>query len=505
MFRLKSVDFYLYWVATIIVVSCMLLWAASVSQGAISDAMDATCRIATPRGSCGTGCVFEINHGSVYVLTAAHVVSDSSAVQCEFWRQGHQSQPLPGRVISRSTAADVAIVAVAQSSFGGTLPAVIPLAPRDYVIRPGETLTSVGCANGAWSTGWKGHALRYEDGSLRFVPPPANGRSGSAIFDADSRQILAVVRARTGDDAEGIATPVQAIYQAFDASQRTDAAVQPRAADNAQPVQCGPAGCPLRPQNWGNALRNRQEPQPSPSQGPWPTLPPAEARPSVDLSPLDDKLSRIATLLENLKQERGVPPLPPAAPSSAQPGPAVVVQARKGVEAVLGQLVAVRSDTERGIHEVKTETAKTSEAVGGLTTVVEHIKDSISEHGTLSQQFHARVDKVKTDLDEKLGREATDREVRIAYVKDLVQEKISDGGLVGLAKALGLPAGLVLVVWLVTRDVKHKRETGDPLVVEKLANLVEGQLGTLQQRFEVLKDRLQPPSSGGNSTPQTPG
>ena len=163
----------------------------------------------------------------------------------------------------------------------------------------------------------------------------------------------------------------------------------------------------------------------------------------------------------------------------------------------------LRAEAEKNVREVKTEAAKANEAVGGLTVVVEKIKDSISENGTLSQRFHARMDRVKADLEERLGREATDREVRIGYVKDLVQEKISDGGLVGLAKALGLPTGLVVVVWLVTRDVKHKRETGDPLVVEKLAALVEGRFGVLQQRLESLKDRLHGAVTSASEPPKS--
>jgi hypothetical protein len=213
---------------------------------------------------------------------------------------------------------------------------------------------------------------------------------------------------------------------------------------------------------------------------------------------LDDKLGRIVGMLEELKKDRqpgqqsagGT-----AAPSNASGTPAPQMNmddlARKAAEAALGQIAELRTETDRGTREAKAEAAKANEAVGGLTSVVERIKQAIAEDGTLTQRIHARMDRVRADLEEKLGREATDREVRIGYVKDLIQEKVADGGLVGLAKALGLPTGLVLVVWLITRDVKHKRETGDPLVIEKLASLVEGRFAALQQRVEALKDRLQ--------------
>ena len=81
---------------------------------------------------------------------------------------GHQSAPLAGRVIGRSEEADAAVVAVPQSALGGLLPGVVPLAPRDNVIRPGDAIISVGCASGAWATAWKGHALGTEGGDLRL-------------------------------------------------------------------------------------------------------------------------------------------------------------------------------------------------------------------------------------------------------------------------------------------------------------------------------------------------
>ena len=93
-----------------------LLGAAGPARAALSDCIDATCRITTDDGSRGSGCVFEITQGSVYVLTAAHVVGNNQTVQCEFWHDGHQSSPLSGRVVGRSEAVDAAIVAVPEES-----------------------------------------------------------------------------------------------------------------------------------------------------------------------------------------------------------------------------------------------------------------------------------------------------------------------------------------------------------------------------------------------------
>ena len=112
--------------------TAMLLGAAGPCRASVSDAIDATCRVTAADGSRGTGCVFEIGQGSIYVLTAAHVVGNdaTATAKCEFWRGGHQSAPLAGRVIGRSEEADAAMVAVPQSALGGLLPGVVPLAPR---------------------------------------------------------------------------------------------------------------------------------------------------------------------------------------------------------------------------------------------------------------------------------------------------------------------------------------------------------------------------------------
>src|SRR5574340_1499151 len=122
---------------------------------ALPDCLDATCRVTAPDQGRGTGCVFERSQGQVFVLTCAHVATGQT-VQCEFWRDGHQSQPLAGQVQMRSEAADAAVVSIPESAFGGLLPKAIPFAPRESMLRDGDTVTSVGCALGAWSTAWKG-------------------------------------------------------------------------------------------------------------------------------------------------------------------------------------------------------------------------------------------------------------------------------------------------------------------------------------------------------------
>ena len=262
--------------------SAMFLGTAGPCRASVSDAIDATCRVTAADGSRGTGCVFEIGQGSIYVLTAAHVVGNDTAatVKCEFWRGGHQSAPLTGRVIGRSAEADAAIIAVPQSALGGLLPGVIPLAPRDAAVRPGDALVSVGCAGGAWATAWKGHALGYEGGDLHFVPVPANGRSGSAVFDGDGRRIVAIVRARAADGSDGVATSVQAVYRAFDAAFSNASAAHPgpTGGDGLPALvqcpngQCPNGQCPLQNDRYLLPYRQKQADQDHGGQNPWPSI-----------------------------------------------------------------------------------------------------------------------------------------------------------------------------------------------------------------------------------------
>ncbi len=254
--------------AVLLAAACRPGLAGEQTAASWTACVEATCRVTATDGGRGTGCAFERSQGYVFVLTGAHVAT-SPAVQCEFWRAGHQSRPLPGRVVLRHEGADVAVVAVAESAFGGTPPPVVPLAPPDWVAAPGQTLSSIGCAGGAWATGWKGHALGYEAADLHFLPAPANGRSGSALFDASGSRIVGLIRARSADSRRGIATSVQAIYRALgNASQRSTAAGIALPPTSLAHTQCSRRICPPR----GSLLPFRN-PQPRPGKGAPPVGP----------------------------------------------------------------------------------------------------------------------------------------------------------------------------------------------------------------------------------------
>jgi hypothetical protein len=432
---------------TLVVVAVLGFWMASRASAEISDCIDATCKISATDGSRGTGCVFERSQGQVFVLTAAHVVGSERTIGCEFWHAGHQSAPLPGRVLFVSQSADAAIVVISESAFAGVLPKVIPIAERTCVLRPGQTVTSVGCANGSWSTGWKGHVIGYRGADLHFVPTPANGRSGSAIFDAQGEKIVGLLRARTSDDSQGIATSVQSLYAAFEknttekntteqnttrdtrdawhpASDRSLAAMQ----SASPPTQCPGGICPLP--NWSadRLLPYRQEQerrleqiqqQPSPV---YPTLPSAAS--SAEMSQISLKLDRVIDLLGDMKEDRGAV----AGGSAVVPVQPTVVddEAREAAEAA-----AVQAATEEALGEVKDETRVLRELAEQL----------IGDRETLKERFEARIAKVKDELGEDTSR----REIAKAYLKDLAAEKLSDGSL-GLTAGAGREDCLLLAL-----------------------------------------------------------
>ncbi len=172
----------------------MLMIAGLCNAGYCEDPHD-LCRAATVRirngSSLGSGTVFRDSDSSLYILTNAHVAGTrlGNPVTCEFWIRGHQSHPIPGITVAVSYVPggyrDIAVVRIDRSQLQGFRPPVIPLAdpnqPASY-----DALYSVGCPSGRWPTAFEGFSLRREQSAgdtIHFVPMPAGGRSGSAIFD----------------------------------------------------------------------------------------------------------------------------------------------------------------------------------------------------------------------------------------------------------------------------------------------------------------------------------
>lgn len=286
------------------------LTAAETTAG-LSGPLDAVCRIQGADGTMGTGCVFEIGQGAVFVLTNRHVAQSRSPLACTFWRAGHESIALRATVLAQSEAVDVALLALRAEQFGGQLPRAIPLAPRGTQLTAGETICSAGCAKGAWATAWKGHVLGYENGHLVFTPPPADGRSGSAICTAAGERIVGLIWGRSDQESRGYAVSLENLYRSL----RFQRSSTGQWIHKPEPLltQCGPGGCQVLPYRryelWEDGQQNQRLGQ---IEGQlnriWPTLPPTgqpyvpQSAGSVTLDDLDRRTTRLRADVDQLQQ-----------------------------------------------------------------------------------------------------------------------------------------------------------------------------------------------------------
>jgi len=375
------------------------------------------------------------------------------------------------------------VVAVPEAAFAGMIPKTIPVAPRNYTIQPAQTLLSVGCANGTWSTGWKGHALGYRGVDLHFVPPPANGRSGSAIFDATGERIVGLLRARNEDHSEGIATSLHSLYAALSTE-------SPSSTRNANPeaAQCPDGSCPtpwrLLPYRHYQDEHFRQIQNEKPNT-PWPTLPVQPATPSIDLSPTNRRLDQITELLIQMRSSQGDSPVPTTPPAAD-----AVLEAAEQAKA---EAASIRRASEEAMVQVREESDRLRQTVDDL----------LGDRDTLRERLETRIGNVKGEL----GEEAGTLDVARAYSKDLLAEKLSDGSL-GLTtgKVLGgalgfsgpLAAAVAAAAWLVSRRLGRKMETGDPLLVTRLFSGVNDRIDDLRDR--LARSQSSPESTGKPTT-----
>ncbi len=480
-------------ILTALIITFILTLAALTAHsayGAMSDCIDATCRISAADGGVGSGCVFEIGQGQVYVLTAAHVVGGEHTVRCEFWREGHQSQPLAGQVIARSEAADAAIVAVPQEAFGGVLPGIIPVAPRQYLVPAGATLSSVGCANGTWSTGWKGHALGYSGGDLHFLPTPANGRSGSAIFDAEGKMIVAVLRrgpptiprgsprrckVYTRHSAEKALTLTARPKGEADTGAMSGRILPGRNMSAAGRIALGSAPY-LLPYRYQEQFRNQPAPggqlKPNTQSPVWPTLPNQSAS-GVDLGPTNQKLDKIADMLEGLiKSKESVQvPLPETVDDKARKTADEAKTSAEAAKTSADKAAAAASEAGNNVKVLGEQTLGTVNEVKKIGSLIEKFG---GDPEALIQKALDRVNKVQA----KLGPDAEPDDVFKGYIKDLAKEKLKEGLAGGTLEKLisaggGIPAAALVIFGCV---IVWKLVNNKPLAIESIApNSLAGQ------------------------------
>ena len=417
------------WAAASALPVLLCLAAGSAAEGSIADCIDATCRVSAEGRPLGTGCVFQRSGGRVLVLTNAHVVEGFEAVDCQFWQQGHESLPLAGTVAwrVRNAECDAAVVVLAESQFGSRPPAVIPLASADYVIRPGETVLSVGCVQGAWATAWKGHARGYVGTDQRFLPVPAGGRSGSAIFDADGSRIVGLLFARTADDSEGMAVSLQALdkHLKLAAGVRPPLAA-PHDACRAVTLQCPGGQCPIPRPNRQIQLFGRQEYQSTP----YPTLPPVQPEDHAPLVPVNPADAEARARLDVLERD--------------------LADLREALDGTTRKADAAAGAVTTETTAAKEEVGKLRERLTGLAGLVEKAKSEGAEG------IHEVARKVVWGIIQSYGWPV--------------------GGAVGLA------------FFLLWRRIEAKREAGEPLLYERALGRIRERVGGLDD--DALVSRI---------------
>ncbi|QDT60634.1 hypothetical protein SV7mr_31580 [Stieleria bergensis] len=190
-----------------------LTLAVAAPGFAIAGDLHDTCREATVRirngNSMGSGTLFRESEEHLYILTNAHVAGTGlgNRVEVEFWKAGHQSRPIEAETVAVAyiprAYRDIAVVRIDRRALGNYRPPVIPLAGSQDSFNY-QNIFSVGCPSGRWPTAFEGFALRRQANggdTIHFVPMPAGGRSGSAIFDVNSgeAQIIGLIAWRSTD------------------------------------------------------------------------------------------------------------------------------------------------------------------------------------------------------------------------------------------------------------------------------------------------------------------
>jgi S1-C subfamily serine protease len=197
-------------------------------------------RVEDPQGhSCGSGTIIDaLPGGEALVLTCGHLFRDSQGkgkVEIDLFGPAPGTHVV-GRVISYDLERDVAFVAFSPQ---GPV-TVARVAPRGYILRPGDAVASVGCDNGDDPTVKRsqinlldrfldpveqriGHKIEepHAPWNVEVAGQPVEGRSGGGLFTADGLVIGICSAAEPPKDNEGIYSGLGAIHAALDEKRMT--------------------------------------------------------------------------------------------------------------------------------------------------------------------------------------------------------------------------------------------------------------------------------------------
>ena len=166
---------------------CVLFCATSLYAAplTLNEVCEAACMIYNGYAA-GSGTCISKDDTSHYILTNAHVVSNSQEVSVYLFKHGYRSKPIKGKVIwkafDRNSDKDLAVVKVPTVSFGLYPPRVIPIVNKDYKFTKDGYMYSAGVPEAKWLMGWEGRVVQDKVSRILFTPGPSQGQSGSGIF-----------------------------------------------------------------------------------------------------------------------------------------------------------------------------------------------------------------------------------------------------------------------------------------------------------------------------------
>jgi len=171
-------------------------------QRLYDDLLSPTVRINTKEGI-GSGVVININtpltplnRGDCYVLTAAHVVENNSAVSVTFYSYANNKQSilceLSASVVMTDTAKDLALLSIHHSLLI-THNYSARLAPKDYTPFVFSPVVTVGCSLGLPPRPSEGIITVVTEDHWEVSSPILPGNSGGPVFDSNTHEVIGIV------------------------------------------------------------------------------------------------------------------------------------------------------------------------------------------------------------------------------------------------------------------------------------------------------------------------
>ncbi len=193
-----------------------LVLFTSACRADVLDAMQSVCLL--PQG---TGFAYREDEKKIYILTAAHVIESTepdkdgklpptpTEFNCFFFRNGKSTQAKKAKllwsdykneldVFGVQEIHDLAELSLEKKDFKESeLPTIVPLANKDYPLKHGLQIITVGCPRCERPSMVHGHIQLVSERAFFFEPDMVPGRSGSPIFDVKGERVIGLVRLRT--------------------------------------------------------------------------------------------------------------------------------------------------------------------------------------------------------------------------------------------------------------------------------------------------------------------